>query len=54
MSFTNLQQGTLIALGASMALSELKKLVDSAAEKIRIAERETVGVALAASKVAIL
>ena len=46
MSFTNLQQGTLITRDAYAALSELKKLVDSATEKIRVAERETVGVAI--------
>jgi hypothetical protein len=46
MSFTNLQQGTLITRDAYVALSELKKLVDRATEKIRIAERETVGVAI--------
>jgi hypothetical protein len=46
MSFTNLQQGTLITRDAYVALSELKKLVDSATEKIRVAERETVGVAI--------
>ena len=46
MSFTNLQQGTLIRRDAYVALSELKKLVDSTTEKIRVAERETVGVAI--------
>ena len=46
MSFTNLQQGTLITRDAYLALSELKKLVDTAAEKTRAAERETVGVAI--------
>jgi hypothetical protein len=46
MSFTNLQQGTLITRDAYVALSELKRLVDSATEKIRVAERETVGVAI--------
>jgi hypothetical protein len=46
MSFTNLQQGTLITRDAYVALSELKKLVDRATEKIRVAERETVGVAI--------
>jgi hypothetical protein len=46
MSFTNLQQGALITRDTYMALMELKKLVDGAAEKIRIAERETVAVAI--------
>jgi len=46
MGFTNLQQGTLITRDAYVALSELKKLVDRATEKIRVAERETVGVAI--------
>ena len=46
MSFINLQQGTLITRDAYVALSELKRLVDSATEKIRVAERETVSVAI--------
>jgi hypothetical protein len=46
MSFTNLKQGTLITRDAYVALSELKRLVDSATDKIRVAERETVGVAI--------
>lgn len=46
MSFTNLQQGTLITRDAYVALSGLKRVVDSAREKIRVAERETAGVAI--------
>lgn len=46
MCFTNLQQGALITRDAHVALLDLKKLVDSAAEKIRVAERESVGVAI--------
>ena len=46
MRFANLQQGMHITRDAYVALSELKKLVDSASEKIRVAERETVGVAI--------
>ena len=46
MSFTNLQQGALITRDTYMALMELKKLVDGAAEKIRMAERETVAVTI--------
>jgi hypothetical protein len=46
MSFTNLQQGALITRDAHGAVLDLKKLVDNAAEKIRVAERETVGVAI--------
>jgi hypothetical protein len=46
MSFTYLEQGALITRDAYVAVLGLKKLVDSAAEKIRIAERETVGVAI--------
>ena len=36
MSFTNLVQGTLITRDAYVALSELKRLVDSATAKIRV------------------
>jgi hypothetical protein len=46
MSFTNLEQGALITRDAHVAVLDLKKIVDSAAEKIRVAERETVGVAI--------
>jgi hypothetical protein len=46
MSFTNLQQGTLITGDAYVAPSGQKRVVDSAREKIRVAERETVGVAI--------
>ena len=41
-----LPQGTLITRDAQMALLDLKKLVGSMAEKIRVAERETVGAAI--------
>jgi hypothetical protein len=46
MSFTNLQQGTIITRDAYVAQSGLKRVVDSAREKIRVAERETAGVAI--------
>jgi hypothetical protein len=39
----NFQHGALITRDAREALLQLKKLVDGAAEKIRVAERETVG-----------
>jgi hypothetical protein len=39
-------QGILITRDAHEALSVLKKLVESAEEKIRLAERETVAVAI--------
>jgi len=39
-------QGLLITRDAHEALAVLKKLVDSAEEKIRLAERETVAVAI--------
>lgn len=39
-------QGTLITRDAHEALVVLKKLVDSAEEKIRLAERETAAVAI--------
>ena len=38
--------GALITRDAHVAVSALKNLVDSVAEKIRVAERETVGVAI--------
>jgi len=41
-----LQNGALITRDAHVALAELKILVDWAAEKLRTAERETVGVAI--------
>jgi hypothetical protein len=46
MSFTTLKQGALITRDAHVAVLDLKKLVDSSAQRIRIAERETVGVAI--------
>jgi polysaccharide deacetylase 2 family uncharacterized protein YibQ len=39
-------QGTLITRDAHEALAVLKKLVDSAEQKIRLAEREAVAVAI--------
>jgi len=39
-------QGLLITRDAHEALAVLKKLVDSAEEKIRLAERETIAVAI--------
>ena len=45
MSFPELQ-GTLITHDAREALTVLKKLVDTAEEKIRLAERETAAVAI--------
>ncbi len=42
----DLQQGALITRDAHAALIELKQMVDSVTEKIRVAERETVGVAI--------
>jgi len=38
------ENGALITRDAHAALEELKQLVDSATEKLRTAERETVGV----------
>jgi hypothetical protein len=49
MSYPN-AQGMLITRDAYEALAVLKKLVDSAEEKIRLAERETVAVAIGHSK----
>jgi len=46
MSFTNRHQGALITRDAHAALLDLKRLVDSAAKKIHVAERETVGVVI--------
>jgi hypothetical protein len=46
MSFSTLEQGALITRDAHVAVLDLKKLVNSAAQKIRVAERETVGVAI--------
>ena len=46
MIFTNLQQRALITRDARTALLNLKRLVDTAAEKVRVAERESVGVAI--------
>jgi hypothetical protein len=46
MPFSKLQHGALITRDARTALLELKILVDNAAEKIRAAERESVGIAI--------
>ena len=46
MSYPKLPPGALSTRDARAALLELKKLVDSAAEKIGAAERETVAVAV--------
>ncbi len=43
-------QGMSITRDAHEALAVLKKLVDSAEEKVRLAERETVAVAIGHSK----
>jgi hypothetical protein len=45
-----LENGALITRDAHVALAELKILVDWAAERLRIAERETVGVAIGHSR----
>jgi hypothetical protein len=46
MSRSTLENAALITRDARMALAELKKLVDRAAEKLRTAERESVGLAI--------
>jgi hypothetical protein len=46
MSNSELENGALITRDAHVALAELKILVDRTAEKLRAAERETVGVAI--------
>src|ERR1700719_5005194 len=45
-----LENGALITRDAHTALEELKQLVDSATEKLRTAERETIGVAIGHSQ----
>lgn len=50
MPFSKLQHGALITRDARTALLELKILVDNAAEKIRAAERESVGIAIGRSQ----
>jgi hypothetical protein len=50
MSNLKLDNGALITRDAHLALAELKKLVDRAAEKVRTAERETVGIAIGYSQ----
>jgi hypothetical protein len=50
MSNPKLENGALITRDARIALAELKNLVDKAAEKLRTAERETVGVAIGHSQ----
>jgi hypothetical protein len=46
MNSTDMQRGALVTREARLALSDLKNLVDRAAEKIHAAELEAVGVAL--------
>jgi hypothetical protein len=46
MSLKKLQQAALITRDAEEAVLHLKKLVDSAAARIRVAERETIGAAI--------
>ena len=46
MTSINLEQGALITRDAHVAVSTLKNLVDSAEKKIRVAERQAVGVAI--------
>jgi hypothetical protein len=46
MSNSKLESGALITRDAHVALTELKILVDRATERLRVAERETVGVAI--------
>ena len=50
MSNLKLENGALITRDAHVALTELKKLVDRATEKLRTAERETIGVAIGHSQ----
>jgi hypothetical protein len=50
MSNSKLENGALITRDAHVALAELKILVDWAAERLRTAERETVGVAIGHSR----
>jgi hypothetical protein len=46
----NLQEGFIITRDAHAALLDLKNLVDSAEEKIRVAERESIGAAIGRTK----
>lgn len=46
MTSSRMRQAALTARDAHLALLELKKLVDSATQKIRAAEREIVGMAI--------
>jgi hypothetical protein len=46
MNSAKMQKGALVTREARLALSDLKNLVDSAAEKIHAAELEAVGVAV--------
>ena len=50
MSNPKLENGALITRDAHLALADLKILVDRAAEKLRVAERETVGIAIGHSQ----
>lgn len=47
---SKMENGALITRDARTALTELKALVDRAAEKLRTAERESVGVAIGQSR----
>jgi hypothetical protein len=47
---SKMENGALITRDARTALTELKALVDKAAEKLRTAERESVGVAIGHSR----
>jgi hypothetical protein len=50
MSNPKLENVALITRDAHVALTELKELVDRATEKLRTAERETIGVAIGHSQ----
>ena len=43
---TTLQQAALVTRDARESLQDLKALIDGVAQKIRVAERQTVGVAI--------
>ncbi len=46
----NLKKGALTTRDAREALFDLKKLVDDAAEKIRVAEKESIALAINRTK----
>jgi hypothetical protein len=50
MSNPKLENGALITRDAHVALTELKILVDRATERLRVAERESVGIAIGHSR----